>query len=285
MAPNFDEPGTDAERCNPKRTPVETLLRQIHALDEKESGIWAKNLLIIVVLCAGFLALVFPNLVWNSAQLRMDSRYLPQFFFGLTALLVLYNAHMIEQRGKLRWAREEMLRQLLRAEFTESLALVDPLTEVYNRRHLDKILHRETSRADRSNASLAVMLIDMDGFKSINTRFGHNVGDEAIREVARLLNGVFRRSDTVVRYGGDEFLIVMPDTNEEQAGFAKARLQKEVRKLNLGDPNRGFQLSLSCGVAAYRKGMQIREVIGLADGNMYTEKATHHAPLPDSPAC
>jgi diguanylate cyclase (GGDEF)-like protein len=275
----------DAEICSPKRTPVENLLRQLHTLDEKESGIWAKNLLIIVVLCAGFLALIFPNLMWDVGQMKMDGRYLLQFFFGLTALVVLYNAHMVEQRGKLRWAREEMVRQLLRAETSESLSLVDPLTEVYNRRHMDKILRQETSRADRLNTSLAVMLIDLDGFKSINTRFGHVVGDEVLQEVTQLLNGVFRRSDTVVRYGGDEFLIVMPDTDEDQAALAVARLHKEVRKRNLENRGREYKLSLSCGVAGYRKGMQIREVIEAADSNMYTEKAKHHAVMQsDSPS-
>lgn len=276
-ARSFGEPAAEALPVARQRSPVDELLHEIHTLDEKDSGIWAKNLLIIVVLCTGFLALIFPNLAWNLGQIEVDSRYVPQFFFGLIALVVLYNAHAIEQRGKLRYAREEMVRQLLRAESTEVLTLIDPLTQVYNRRHLDRILPRESSRADRLGASLALMMIDLDGFKSINTRFGHVLGDQVLRDVAGLLNSVFRRSDIVIRYGGDEFLIVMPDTNEEQAAHAVSRLQQEVANWNRTNPGRGYSLGLSCGTAAYRKGTEIGKVIEAADERMYSEKASHHS--------
>jgi diguanylate cyclase (GGDEF)-like protein len=274
--PADDVEATKKEWSTPRTPLVEQVLRQIHALDEEESWIWARNLLIVMVLCAGFLALVFPNLLWNLGQLNLDSRYLPQFFFGLTALVVLYCAQAIGHRRKLRFAREEMVRQLLRAESTETLTLVDPLTETYNRRYLDKILLRETRRADRSGSNLAIMMIDLDGFKSINTRFGHIEGDRALRRTAELLNRVLRGSDTVIRYGGDEFLVVMPDTNEEQAAHAVARLQDAAAKWNRQDPKRQYSLGLSCGVAAYRKGMEIKGVIEAADEHMYVEKAKRH---------
>lgn len=273
-AGGFGEPGRDIRHSSESQ--VDSLLREIHALDGKDSGIWAKNLLLLMVLCAGFLALVLPNLMWNLGEMRMNSQYLPQFFFGLIALMVLYNAHIFEQRKQLYHARGEMVRQLLRAESTETLALVDPLTETYNRRYLDKVLSRELSRADRAGTSLSLMMIDLDGFKSINTRFGHLVGDQVLREAAGLLIGVFRRSDTVIRYGGEEFLIVMPDTNADQAALAVRRLQAEVAKWNQANPSRGYSLGLSCGAAEYRKGKEIREVIEAADTDMYKEKAKHH---------
>jgi diguanylate cyclase (GGDEF)-like protein len=277
-ARSFGEPDTETQPGSRQGSPVDELLHEIHTLDEKDSGIWAKHLLLMVVLCAGFLALIFPNLAWNLGQLEVDSRYVPQFFFGLIALVILYNAHIIEQRRKLRYAREETVRQLLRAESSETLTLVDPLTQVYNRRHLDKILPRETSRADRSGATLSLMMIDLDDFKSVNTRFGHVMGDQVLRDVAGLLNKVFRRSDTVIRYGGDEFLIVMPDTNEEQAAHAVSRLHEEVAMWNQTNPGRGYSLGLSCGTAAYRKGTEIRKVLEAADERMYAEKASHDSP-------
>ena len=169
-----------------------------------------------------------------------------------------------------------MVRQLLRAESTETLTLIDPLTQLYNRRHMDRILPRETSRVDRSGATLSFMLIDLDDFKSINTRFGHVLGDQVLRDVAGLLNGVFRRSDIVIRYGGDEFLILMPDTNEEKAAHAVCRLQEELAKWNQTNPGLGYSLGLSCGTAAYRKGTEVRKVIEAADERMYSEKASHH---------
>lgn len=270
------EPATHSDSPSAPLNPVDGLLRQIHELDAKDTGMWAKNFLVLMVLCAGFLSLVFPNLMWNLRELNLDTRYLPQFFFGLTALVVLYNAHMLDQQKRLRFAREEMVRQLLRAETTETIALVDPLTQVYNRRYLEKVLQREVSSADRLNTSLVIMLIDLDGFKAVNTRFGHTAGDQVLREVAELLNRVFRRSDIVVRYGGDEFLILMPDTAEEQAVFAVARLQKARTIWMQKDPGRGLDVGFSCGIATYRKGGNIKEVIQTSDERMYAEKAKHH---------
>lgn len=275
-AGSLAEPGENPEAGSAQTSPVGDLLRQIHALDTQDSGIWGKNFLVIMVLCAGFLSFVYPHLMWDLPELTLDSRYLPQFFFGLTALVVLYNAHMLDQRKRLRFAREEMVRQLLRAESTETQALVDPLTQVYNRRYLDKILRLEMSRADRSDKSLAVMMIDLDGFKAVNTRFGHITGDHVLREVADMLNQVFRRSDTVIRYGGDEFLVLMPDTTEEQAAHAVTRLQSEGASWFQKDSGRGYQVGFSCGGATYRKGGNINDVIQSADQRMYAEKAGHH---------
>jgi diguanylate cyclase (GGDEF)-like protein len=220
--------------------------------------------------------------MWHTRELNLDSRYLPQFTFGLTALVVLYNAHLLEQRGKLRFAREEMVRQLLRADSTETLSLVDPLTGVYNRRYLDKILRLEMARADRSGTTLAVMMIDLDGFKAINTNLGHVAGDKVLREVAAVLNRVFRKSDTLIRYGGDEFLVLMPESDEEQAAHAGTRLAQRMSVWREKDPSAARSLGVSCGVAAYRKGGNIEGVIRTADENMYAEKTRHHAAMQDA---
>jgi len=263
-------------------SPVADVLRQIHALDTQDSVIWSKHLLLLLVFCAGFLSFVFPNLMWHARELNLDSRYLPQFTFGLTALVVLYNAHLLEQRGKLRFAREEMVRQLLRADSTETLSLVDPLTGVYNRRYLDKILRLEMARADRSGTTLSVMMIDLDGFKAINTNLGHVAGDKVLREVAEALNRVFRKSDTLIRYGGDEFLVLMPESDEEQAVHAGTRLAQRMRVWREKDPSPARSLGVSCGIATYRKGGNIQEVIRAADENMYTEKTRHHTAMQDA---
>lgn len=257
--------------------PVAEVLEQIHALDTQDSGIWAKHILVFMVVLAGFLSLVFPHMMWNMGEVGLDSRYLPQFFFGLTALVVLHNAYILDQRKRLRFAREEMVRQLLRAEFKENQALIDPLTQVYNRRYLDKILRLELGRADRAGTPLVVMIIDLDGFKAINTNLGHLAGDQILREVAELLNRVFRRSDTVIRYGGDEFLILMPDTNEDQADHAIDRLQQEREKWQQKSTRGPHTIGFSCGVATYLKGAEIKEVIQAADNRMYAVKAKHYA--------
>ncbi len=251
---------------------VETVLGEMHGLEGKDVQLWSMSLLIIVALTAGLLAFLLPNVMWNLATLKLESRYLRQLFFGLAILILLYNVYAVDLRRTLHHTREELVRQLLRAEAAESLTLVDPLTEVFNRRYLDRIIPQEVSRADRSAASVAFLMIDLDHFKSVNTRFGHQVGDRVLKALAALLNGSLRRSDIVIRYGGDEFVVVMPDTTEEQGRHTVERILREVHQWNRENPIPGYEMSVSCGLSAYKKGMNIEEALETADQQMYQDK-------------
>lgn len=253
---------------------IEQVRRQGQVLESRDLRLWSINALMTLVVSAGFLALLLPNVVWNVEMLRFDRRFLPQLFFGFIALIVLYNVYMLEQRRDLRTTREELLRQLLRTEAAETLSLIDPLTEIFNRRYLDEILGKETNRADRQGTDLSFVVIDVDNFKSVNTRFGHFVGDRLLNDVARLLVETFRRSDTVIRYGGDEFVVILPDTSEQQAGRACERLLAKVDGWNREHSLPGHSLSLSCGLSTYRKGADVKDLLEAADKRMYLDKSS-----------
>ena len=263
-----------AQEQNPQ---VAELRREIQTLEGRDFQIWSIGLLMILVIAAGFIALILPNIMWNLGVLRVEGRYLPQLFFGFIALILLFNIYAFEQRHVLRNAREELVRQLIRAEAAERLSLVDPLTEIFNRRYLDQIVAKETSRADRLGTSLTFMMVDVDGFKSANTRFGHLVGDRILKEVAAVLKKTLRASDTIIRYGGDEFLVVLSETNEPQGQRALERLLAEVNHWNRTSVIPHYTLRLSYGLAAYTKGASATEVIRLADERMYQQKLRHSA--------
>jgi diguanylate cyclase (GGDEF)-like protein len=106
----------------------------------------------------------------------------------------------------------------------------DPLTGALNRRGLAKVVERETSRLARYGGNLSVILADVDKFKSINDTYGHAAGDEVLKSVALALQGAVRRPDSVARYGGDEFLVVMPQTGPEDAEIARLRLSEVLKK-------------------------------------------------------
>ncbi len=116
-------------------------------------------------------------------------------------------------------ALEERLRRL---------AVVDPLTGVGNPRLLAERLTYELARHRRHERRLAVCVLDLDGFKSVNDRFGHPTGDEVLRDVARALVRATREQDTVVRQGGDEFCVVAPETGDAEAAVLAARLERAV---------------------------------------------------------
>ena len=161
------------------------------------------------------------------------------------------------------------------SELTE-LSMTDPLTKISNRRHFDQVLKQECKRAHRQQQSLAIVVMDLDYFKSINDNLGHSAGDECLAKVAALLkNAVSRPGDLVARYGGEEFVFILPNTDEENAitVASNARRNLESLHINLGQEREG-QLTLSAGVAARvpRTEKDYVQLLAAADNNLYRAK-------------
>jgi diguanylate cyclase (GGDEF)-like protein len=253
------------------------IYRDLEALSSRDYQLWSICALVILVIATGLAAFVVPNMVW--ATLRTDPRYVPQLFFGLTTLIILFNVYILEQKRKLNRTRGQLLRELMESARARETALVDPLTGVFNRRYMEEIVPREISKATRSGTELSLIILDVDGFKNINTKFGHFGGDQYLRDVATLLKKTFRGSDTVLRLGGDEFLIILPETSNKQAIRAAERLTWETRWWNQAGHAK-YELSFSCGVATYRKGLDMKEVLDAADKDMYRVKLEHQASQP-----
>lgn len=246
----------------------ESLERRILALDWRDLQLWCIAAVLVSVLAAGFLLLLMPQLLWDVTANMSRQADMPQLFFGLLVLLVLSNLYLFSQRLQLVRTRRELVHQLQIAERT---ARTDALTGVYNRRWLDETLLKEIARAERNKGHLTIMMADVNDFKIINTRVGHVEGDRILVEVARLLQRNFRAADSVVRYGGDEFLALMPDTDLAQARVAVDRLQRFVDLRNARHDS-VITMSLSCGLATFLPGMSIDALIQAADEDMYAQK-------------
>jgi diguanylate cyclase (GGDEF)-like protein len=259
------------------------LCRHLEALSSRDWQLWSICALVIVIIAIGFAAFVVPNLVWANLIMRADSRYMPQLFSGLITLIILFNVYILEQKRKLNRTRADLLRQLMESAKARETALVDPLTSVFNRRYMEEVLPREISKAGRADSDLSLIVLDMDGFKDVNTKFGHLGGDQYLRDVATLLKKTFRGSDTVLRLGGDEFLVILPETSNKQAQRAAERLSWETRWWNQAGHAK-YELAFSCGVATYRKGMEMKEFLELADQDMYRIKLERKAMQPPDAA-
>lgn len=146
----------------------------------------------------------------------------------------------------------------------------DALTELYNRRHLLAALERELARVRRGR-SLAVVMIDLDRFKRVNDQHGHLQGDLVLRRLAEALSRSTRDADVLGRYGGDEFLVVMPDTDEAQARAAAARLVEGVRAVGQ-EADGGANVTASAGVAVALSDDQARPLLKRADEAAYRAK-------------
>jgi diguanylate cyclase (GGDEF)-like protein len=166
------------------------------------------------------------------------------------------------------------------------LAHTDPLTGLANRRALRPALDREVSRALRYGQPCAVLVLELDRFKQINDRFGHLAGDDALRRVAVVLTASCRATDVVARFGGDEFVIVMPSTSAAAADRVGRRICSDIEEQTL---LRGIPLTLSAGLAECpRHGDNPQQIIDAADRAMYAVKrrggnGIEHAAIPASP--
>lgn len=155
----------------------------------------------------------------------------------------------------------------------EGLALQDGLTGLLNRRAMERVLGREAARSGRSGRPYCVVMGDIDRFKGINDRYGHAFGDEVLRLVADCLRGGVRGQDLVGRWGGEEFLMVLPETGMEGASRLAERLRVEVEKLAVTRKGEAVGLSMTFGLASSAEGGSPEEIVVAADEAMYEGKS------------
>jgi len=154
------------------------------------------------------------------------------------------------------------------------LAERDPVTGLLNHRGLHERLDQEVHRAQRSGGQVSLVMMDLDNFKIFNDTYGHPVGDDVLREVARHLSAALRLSDIVGRYGGDEFAAILPDTDGQGSVELAHRLRASVYDNPFESPDGlPIPLHVSCGVATYpADARSLQELVSIADANMYLSK-------------
>ena len=157
----------------------------------------------------------------------------------------------------------------------EVLAHTDPLTQVLNRRALTVRLASEMERARRYDSVITLLMVDLDLFKRINDTLGHLVGDDVLREIAKLLQESIRSVDVVARYGGEEFVIVLPETGLPGAVKFAERLREKISEVAYGAAHGGVSLTASIGVASYPEGDSetVDDLFARADRALYRAKA------------
>ncbi len=175
------------------------------------------------------------------------------FAFGVAlALLLKFYLHLRDKERRMK-----------------ELALTDELTGLPNRRALVEMLEHEIERARRHRRPLALALLDLDDFKHINDTYGHLVGDLVLSELAALIRRNLRSTDIVGRFGGEEFMIIMPDTDFNTAVKVVERLRFSTEKTYFEPVG---SVSISVGVTEFREGDGVEDLIARADENLYTAK-------------
>ncbi len=175
------------------------------------------------------------------------------------------NKLLNEQLDEIRILRDQLSEQATR----------DPLTNLYNRRYLEEMLLKELARASRENYPVYVIMLDIDRFKRVNDTCGHKVGDEVLQSLASIITLHIRRFDTACRYGGEEFVIVMPKLSGETARERAEFLRREFANMPLPCTNMKGSPTLSIGLASYPlDGYEGEQLLDAADQAMYVAKSS-----------
>lgn len=227
-------------------------------------SLWNLLLGLICFFMAGYLAYLI--MAWGTATGWADL-VVPSIFF-LGAVFVLLVCRLSLRTG----------RNLKRIYMLEHETTIDSLTAAYNRRHFDRRLREEFSVSKRHDQPLSLIMVDIDWFKQVNDECGHPVGDLVLKRLTEVLTSNVREGDIVCRYGGEEFAIILPQTELESARVLAERLREQVQKTefvpeNASPSRRAVQVTVSLGVATSAPSMDAeRALLDQADQSLYMAK-------------
>ena len=161
-------------------------------------------------------------------------------------------------------------------ERLQEMSVRDPLTGLYNRRYMQETLEREIKRAQRASATIGIIMLDVDYFKSINDTYGHDAGDLVLKTLARFLANKLRGEDVACRYGGEEFVLIMPGLPLKESELKAERIRCEIeKKLRVPYLEKPISITVSLGVAAFpEQGGHVDQLMAQADAAMYKAKTT-----------
>ncbi|MDP5032002.1 MAG: diguanylate cyclase [Paraglaciecola sp.] len=216
----------------------------------------------LFILAISFM-LFYPNnaLLAASYSFEFKSRLLYSFL-TVSLLFAFYE-----------YSRQKSYKQSLQiSRKFENQARVDLLSGLLNRRGMSEVLEAEFSRAIRHKKELSLIMCDIDHFKIINDQSGHQIGDQVIEQIAQTFKTALRQHDNVARWGGEEYLFLLPETNEQQAFIIAEKLRTTIAEKHFYDNGRPFNVTVSMGVYQVNQSDSINHAITLADKGLYLAK-------------
>jgi len=224
----------------------------------------------VIIFAVTLLGILFPSVFLEGAFI---SRYLNAFVFVLTVGGLVVTASILRQHYLERIRMQTLL--LVQSEAGQrELSIRDPLTGLFNRRYLEETLTLEMIRAARKQHPIGVIMVDIDHFKQINDIHGHAAGDAVLVQVSRLLLTHVRSSDVICRYGGEEFILVLPEATRKITQLRAEQIWEDTRRLQVQHEGQTLEgITLSLGVAVFPEhGSTYDAILRAADAALYRAK-------------
>ena len=258
--------------------PAKDIQLTMSRMDRRQWWLWSYAFIVTLLLLVAVASFAFPALL--SGADGYYSFFLNQAVRGLVGMVLIFNVYVIYQQLQITRIRRQLTDQVFAVDKVETLAqevyrmaLLDPLTGLFNRRYIEQRLEDEIKRSERHGQALSVILFDLDEFKQVNDTYGHGAGDALLKAFAERLSKATRGSDAAARYGGDEFLVVLPECKPENVQHVLKRLEGirvEIEGHNL-------PIVISAGWADLLSGESAKDLLARADAELYANKRAKSA--------
>ena len=242
------------------------LAREFQKIEKRDWWVWGYSIFVVFLLVFAVIAFSLPA-VRRGAETIFRIKMV-DVVFGLIALVVLFNIHVISQAILINRLRRQLAEKQGHSDLLRNLAMVDPLTGLYNRRFAEQRLAAEVARSERKGHPLTALTLDLNKFKEINDTYGHPAGDLVLQKFAAHQNNVIRGGDLAVRLGGDEFLVLLPECTSQQLQLVLGRLGS----LEVDWHGKEIPITFSAGWKQYEAGERPEEMLASADKALYDRK-------------
>jgi diguanylate cyclase (GGDEF)-like protein len=260
--------------------PAKEMQTKLRRIDRREWWLWFSAALVMILLMLGIASFAFSPFLSDTNN--SYSIFLNQAVRGLCLLVLLFIGYALYQQIQINQIRRQLMAQVFAVDKVEmlaqevyNLAVLDSVTGTYNRRYAEQRLVAEIARSQRHRLPLTVILFDLDDFKEVNDKFGHPTGDRVLKCFADRLSKSTRGSDLAARYGGDEFLALLPECKPEDVQY----ILKRMDGLNIDVGGETVPISYSAGWANYIPGESCDELLKRADEDLYANKRVSKVPV------
>jgi len=254
---------------------MQRIRQSLTRLERRDWWLWSAAVVVMLMLTVAVVSMSLPALMANPYSFFQF--HLEQAVRGLVGLVLLFNIYTIYQQVLIKRLRSQLASQIellaslrLRANEYHKMAMVDPLTGLYNRRFAELRLTAEVDRSKRYGHPLTALVIDLNDFKQINDKLGHLAGDMVLKEFGGRLSRSIRVSDLAVRMGGDEFLVILPECPSDQIPGLLMRLAG----LEVNFRGTLIPVKFSAGVAGFHPHESAAQMLERADQALYAEKTS-----------